>query len=385
MELWNSFWSALTTLIPNSGLWAVAAIVLLRSAAVPIPIPADLLVVMVGVQAREQQLPMWQAWLLLAGATTVGAGILYGFVRWVGQGEIARHGRYLGLSSQRLSSAELKLGEGGARAVLVARIVPGLRLAIVAVCAMLRFRWWNFVAAVLLGALIYVAACLAVGYIIGPAISGLVGVVAFPLGLLEPILGLGVLLFWVSRARRRLTAPSVDEVTRSKRARAGALAGALAISGATMLVNILIYLAVPAIMLFGSGSYDVNRIVSFAGGVGSILGSFLGTILVGIAWGVAYGVANPRWGPGWSDWQHGLSFAVLPLALVVIALAFATAQRGLPPLAGALLTVGEATLLGAYGVLLGLIYPVLRVRGLPPTTEHAPTRATKVRVESPVQ
>jgi hypothetical protein len=40
MDVWVTFWSALTNVIPSSGLGTVAAIVLLRSAAVPILIPA---------------------------------------------------------------------------------------------------------------------------------------------------------------------------------------------------------------------------------------------------------------------------------------------------------------------------------------------------------
>jgi hypothetical protein len=55
MDLFVSFWSGLAEFIADNGLLAVALIVLLRSAAVPIPVPADLLVVAVGARAREQQ------------------------------------------------------------------------------------------------------------------------------------------------------------------------------------------------------------------------------------------------------------------------------------------------------------------------------------------
>ena len=55
MDLWDAFWSAVAEFIADNGLLAVALIVLLRSAAIPIPVPADLLVVMVGARAREEQ------------------------------------------------------------------------------------------------------------------------------------------------------------------------------------------------------------------------------------------------------------------------------------------------------------------------------------------
>src|SRR3954470_12889620 len=108
MDLWVSFWSALARLVPDNGLMMVAAIVLLRSAAIPIPVPADLLVVMVGVEAHETGVALWPAWLLLSGATTIGAALLYAFARWIGHGhgDILHYGHYIGLTEARISSAE---------------------------------------------------------------------------------------------------------------------------------------------------------------------------------------------------------------------------------------------------------------------------------------
>src|SRR3954453_22514184 len=155
MDLWVSFWSALARLVPDNGLMMVAAIVLLRSAAVPIPVPADLLVVMVGVEARETGAALWAPWLLLSAATAIGAALLYTFARWVGRvhGDILRYGRYVGLTEARINTAEAQLDARGARAVMLGRIIPGLRTAIVAVCGMLRYRWTTFLLAVILGAL----------------------------------------------------------------------------------------------------------------------------------------------------------------------------------------------------------------------------------------
>ena len=109
----------LASLIPDNGLMMVAAIVLLRSAAVPFPVPADLLVVMVGVEAQQTGAPLWPPWLLLSAATTVGAALLYAFSRWVGRvhGDILHYGRYVGLTEARISTAEAQLDARGARAV----------------------------------------------------------------------------------------------------------------------------------------------------------------------------------------------------------------------------------------------------------------------------
>ena len=249
------------------------------------------------------------------------------------------------------------------RAVFVARIVPGLRLAIVAVCGMLRFGWWKFVAAVALGALIYVGLCIAIGYIFGDAITALLGRLALPFGLLEPVAGLSILLFWLVRARRANTHTVADApLSRSKRVRVGALTGALAISGSTMLVNALIYLVAPVAATLMGETNDLQSIVTFSGGLAHILESLLGTVLFGIVWGVVYAIEDGRLGTGRSDWLRGLSFAALPFALVMLLQLIVVVQRDRPGTAWGILGPGEVIRWIAYGVLVGLMYPVLRAR-----------------------
>ncbi len=385
MDLWDSFWSALIGFISDAGLLAVAVIVLLRSAAIPIPVPVDLLVVTVGARAREQQLVLWPAWLVLSISTTIGAVLFYAFVRWIGQGDVVHYGHYVGLTTERLNSAESQLGTRGVRAVFVARIVPGLRLAIVAVCGMLRFGWWKFIAAVALGALIYVGMCLAIGYVFGEAIFALLGRLVLPLGVLEPVIGLSILLFWLVRARRAETHPSsaaAAPLVRSNRVRAGALTGALAISGSTMLVNGLMYLVAPVAATLLDRTNDLQSMVTFSGGLGHILESVLGTVLFGILWGAVYAVVDGRWGAGRSDWLRGLLFATLPFALVMLLQLIFVVQRDRPGTAWGILAPGEVIRWSTYGALVGLIYPVLRTRRVRAMAERASGGQTSVMVES---
>ena len=384
MDLWDSFWSALIGFISDAGLLAIAAIVLLRSAAIPIPVPADLLVVTVGARAREQQLVLWPAWLVLSGSTTIGAVLFYAFVRWIGHGDIVHYGHYVGLTAERLNSAEAQLGSRGVRAVFVARIVPGLRLAIVAVCGMLRFGWWKFVTAVALGALIYVGMCLAIGYIFGDAIIALLGRLVLPLGVLEPLAGLSILLFWLVRARRADTRPpSATEapLSRSQRAR-WRVDRRTCDQWLHHAVNVLLYLAAPVAATLMGETHDLQSIVTFSGGLAHILDSLLGTVLFGILWGVVYAIEEGRWGAAWSDWLRGLLFATLPFALVML-LQLVVVQRDRLVSASGILGPGELLRWGTYGVLVGLIYPVLRTRRVHASAERPSAGKTSVMVESP--
>jgi hypothetical protein len=68
MDFWTSFWSGLSGFVAEYGLLSVAIILLLKSAGIPLPVPGDLLVVFVGVQARTEDVPLLGAWVLLSGA-----------------------------------------------------------------------------------------------------------------------------------------------------------------------------------------------------------------------------------------------------------------------------------------------------------------------------
>jgi membrane-associated protein len=382
MDLWVSFWSGLTEFIAENGLLAVALIVLLRSAAVPIPVPADLLVVVVGAKAHEQQFLLWPAWLVLSISTTIGAALFYAFVRWIGQGDVGHYGHYVGLTTERLNAAETRLGEGGTRAVFLARIVPGLRLAIVAVCGMLRFRWWKFVAAVALGAVIYVGLCLTIGYFFGDAIVGLVGDLVFAFGLLEPVAGLSILVVWLVRARRTTPhAATGGRLGRASRVRVGALAGALAIVGSTMLLNIIVYLFAPLAADAFGGIRGVQSLVSFSGGLGNFLQLILDSVVFGILWGVVYAIDDGRSAAVLTDWLRGLAFATLPFLLVMLVQWLVIPQGERSGTAWLTRALGEAIRWGAYGVLMGLIYPVLRMRRLQATPSSSSTNHMTVAVD----
>jgi hypothetical protein len=194
--------------------------------------------------------------------------------------------------------------------------------------------------AVALGALLYDGACLVVGFLYGDAATGLVGQLVFPLGFLEPLAGLFFLLFWLVRARRHLDrVMSYEPLKRSSRVRAGALAGALATSGATMLSNALVYLLGPLL-----SSPLVPTVLNVV--------HLLGVVLVGVLWGVLYAGLDLRWGANWPDWLRGLSFAMVPFGALLMAAEPAEWLAG----------VNEALRWAVYGALLGLIYPVLRAR-----------------------
>jgi membrane protein DedA with SNARE-associated domain len=328
-----------------------------------LPIPADLLVVMVGAEARESGMPLLPAWILLAAATTIGASLLYTFTRWVGPQDIVHYGNYIGLTPARLESATAQLQNRGQRAILVARLVPGLRLAIVVVCGILDIRPRVFVPSVAVGALAYVAGCLALGYLFGSAVIDLLGQLVFPLGLLEPVIGTTVLLIWLRRARRRLAGSTTRQpLSRASRLRAGAIAGVLAIAGASMIVNILLYIGGPIAAELLTRGADLQAIMDISGGLGNVVRWILTVVLFGVVWGSLYGLFDRRYFESLPDWLHGLVFAAIPFASTLLTSLLAYVARGQELSEWLFEGLGELVRWALYGVLVGLIYPIFRAR-----------------------
>ena len=52
-------------------------LILIEEAGVPVPIPGDFLMLLLGVHARQGRVPLWQALLVMELATLIGATVLY--------------------------------------------------------------------------------------------------------------------------------------------------------------------------------------------------------------------------------------------------------------------------------------------------------------------
>jgi membrane protein DedA with SNARE-associated domain len=361
-------WSGLVTFTTSHALLSVTAIQFLISAGVPLPVPVGLLIVLLGAQAREGTISLWLAWLALTVASVLGASLLFAFVRWICPADILRYGRFLGLTEQLLDRAEAELNERGQPAIFLARLLPGLGRAIVVVCAVMGLPFRKFWPAVTVAAVVYTGASLALGFLFGPAVIDTLEQIVIPVGLLVRVAAIAILLVWLVRARKAVVPrPARPPSGPSRRLRAGALAGVVAVGGATTTVNALVYLAGPVAERLLTPSGTVIALVSrFPAELLYILTLIVVVTVLGIAWGVLYGGFEDRVAASLSDWQHGLLFAVLPLAMSLLAVAPLVVYSGTEAASRWLAAAAaEAVLWGIYGTLLGLTYPIFNapVRG----------------------
>src|SRR3569833_216125 len=106
MDWWTEVRLALGAFLEQHGLLAAFVFLLIEEAGVPVPVPGDFLMLLIGIQAREGRIPLFQAMLAMEGATVIGSTFLYSISRWAGRTLVYRYGRFIRLTPERLDKAE---------------------------------------------------------------------------------------------------------------------------------------------------------------------------------------------------------------------------------------------------------------------------------------
>src|SRR6266487_2116782 len=105
--------NTIDTFLIQYGLAAVFIIMLTKAIGIPIPIPADLIILATAARAAEGKLILWQAFLAILLALTIGGLIQFALIRGPGRNLLYRFGRYIGLTTARLDAATVEIKRGG--------------------------------------------------------------------------------------------------------------------------------------------------------------------------------------------------------------------------------------------------------------------------------
>ena len=186
------------------GVTAFFIILLLKSAGVPIPIPADLIILTAALRTAQGKLILWQSLIAILLALVLGGLIQFVLVRGPGRGLLYRFGRYIGLTSPRLDAASEKVKKGGIPAISVAILVPGVRGAAVAASGLANMPLRTFLPGLVVGSALFLSLHFFLGYL-GGSIFSVVGHMLSPATIALLILGLIVIAFvlWVVAYRRK--------------------------------------------------------------------------------------------------------------------------------------------------------------------------------------
>jgi membrane protein DedA with SNARE-associated domain len=188
--------------VVHYGYWAVAALLLLESAG--LPLPGETILVLASFLAyseHELKLP----WVIVVGivASTLGGELGFALGRHGGRPLIERYRNVFGIRAESLARGERLFDRYGPVTVFLARFMFGMRVLASLLAGALHMPWRKFVVFNFLGAAVWVSAICGAGYLFG----GQWGRLAHDLKRLNLVVAIvlvagGLLLWWRSRSRR---------------------------------------------------------------------------------------------------------------------------------------------------------------------------------------
>jgi membrane protein DedA with SNARE-associated domain len=186
------------------GVLGLAALLFVKDAGVPVPVPGDLLVLGAGVAAARD--PEMAAVVLLAilVAGYLGGTLQFLLVRGTLRRAVLALLTRVGVPQAGIEAIAARLRRSGARGVAVSRMTPGVRVGAIAASGVAGLATPPFAAGLVAGNTVFVGAHFALGFVVGPPaldvleqLGGTAIVVA--------VVGLGVLgaVGWFALRRRR--------------------------------------------------------------------------------------------------------------------------------------------------------------------------------------
>jgi membrane protein DedA with SNARE-associated domain len=189
------------------GLAAIFLLMFAKSVGVPIPVPADLIVLTTAASVAAGKLVLWQAFGVILLALVCGGLIQFVLARGPGRNLLYRFGRYIGLTSARLNAAASKVKKGGIVGISVAILVPGVRGAAIVASGLANVSLRTFVPGLLVGSTAFLSLHFFLGYIGGSLLAILGRILPLP-SAVALIIVLLVLVYglWLITSRRQKTA-----------------------------------------------------------------------------------------------------------------------------------------------------------------------------------
>jgi membrane protein DedA with SNARE-associated domain len=200
--IWAALSASVRSLLSTHPLAMIVTVMFAEELGIPSPLPSDFLMLLAGVRVREGVLPLVAALLAQEAATVAGATGLFLISRRVGRGLVLRYGWLLHLGPAALAQAEAALQRSGGRAVVLGRLIPGLRIITPIAAGIGGVPLRTFVPALALGGFLYLLALNLAGMLFGPVALALFTTVALPTGALVSLGALAVAAVLLHSVRR---------------------------------------------------------------------------------------------------------------------------------------------------------------------------------------
>jgi len=180
-------------------------VILVEEGGLPLPVPGDLFIAAMGFLAFQGSASFAPTAAVVTVATVLGAGFLYLVSRRLGRPLLLRMARRFGYSAEREARVEAWIARRGPAAIVVGRLIPGLRIVMTVAAGALRVDGRVFFTGTALAGMVWATLYFWIGWLAGHGWGRLEGarLGAWPLAAALLVAGLGALAWRVSARRRR--------------------------------------------------------------------------------------------------------------------------------------------------------------------------------------
>lgn len=202
MSISSSLFNFAVSLVEKSGYAGVFGLMIIASAAVPIP--SEVILPVAGYLVSIGHLNFWLVVALAATGSLIGTLIAYSIGYFLGRAAILRYGKYVRMNEGHLNTAEKWFGKYGNVTVLFCQFVPLVRTLIPFPAGIAEMKLWKFIVFSLVGIVIWDTALVYVGYYVGTnylAISHTLEQYFTDIGILAIIVAIVFIAFFVARRR----------------------------------------------------------------------------------------------------------------------------------------------------------------------------------------
>jgi membrane protein DedA with SNARE-associated domain len=172
-----------------------------------VPVPGETVLIIAAIYAGTGRLNVWLVALLGFVFAVLGDNVGFGIGHFGGRPLADRYGKYIFLTPERLDKTEEFFNRHGGKVIVIARFVEGLRQANGLIAGISGMHWTRFIPFNMLGAALWVAVWVSIGYFSGNNINSIYHTVtryqtyfAVAVGLV--IVALIARHFWRRRKRR---------------------------------------------------------------------------------------------------------------------------------------------------------------------------------------
>ncbi|UCC59970.1 MAG: DedA family protein [Dehalococcoidia bacterium] len=146
---------------------ALIAILFVSEAAIPLPFPSYVLVIYAGFLAQNGQGNVFLILISSVFGAVLGSWLLYAVASRGGHRLLQKYGKYVRLHPEKLTKAETWFNSRGGIAIVLGRLIPGIRCQTTIAAGLFKVRRRVFLCATTLSTFIWISCYLCMGFLLG--------------------------------------------------------------------------------------------------------------------------------------------------------------------------------------------------------------------------